>query len=291
MNNFKGVLLIVLSTFMFGSYGIWSRLIGNSFGSLFQGWTRGLILCILLLPILIFKKELVPIARKDWKWLIVFLIFTSITQAPVYYAFNHISIGLASLLFFTSTLVTMYFFGIFFLEEKLTKIKIVSLFLAIVGMCFIFSFSIGIFSLFAALMSIINGIGSGGEISSSKKLSGRYSVLYLSWLSWTVIMITNAPLSILIGEVQHLPSLTMPWFYQLCYTLVSLVGFWSVMAGLKDVQASVGGLIGLLEIVFSIALGFFIFNELLTFRIIVGGLLIIIAAALPNIFDLIKKQS
>ncbi|HLD02502.1 MAG TPA: EamA family transporter, partial [Candidatus Nanoarchaeia archaeon] len=200
----KGLLLIFLSSILFGSYGVWSRLIGDSFGDFFQGWTRGLILTIALLPILLWRKEIVPIAKKDFGWLAIFLIFTSLTQAPIFYAFNHMDIGSASLLFFVSMLLTMYVVGITFLGEKLTKIKVISFILAGIGMYTIFSFSLVAFTLLAAIMAIINGIASGGEVSFSKKLTGNYSPLYVSWLSWLIITITNLPFSLFFGETQHL---------------------------------------------------------------------------------------
>ena len=183
----------------------------------------------------------------------------------------------------------MYLFGIFFLGEKLTKVKAISFVLAAIGMYIVFSFSLVAFTLLAALMAIVNGIASGGEVSSSKKLSGDYSPLYLTWLSWLIILITNAPISLLLGEVQHLPSFEMAWLYQIGYVICSIFGFYLIIKGLKYVEASTGGIIGLLEIVFSISLGVIIFNEHLTSKVIIGALLIITAASLPNLQELFRK--
>ncbi len=286
MNSKKGIILIFISTIMFGSYGVWSRLMGDSFGAFYQGWTRALIIVILLLPILLWKKQIIPIARKDLGWFAIFLFFTSLTQAPLYYAFNHMDIGSATLLFFVSMLLTMSFVGIMFLGEKNTKIKIISFFLAAIGLYTIFSFSLVVFSLLAASLAIVNGIASGGEVSFSKKLSGNYSALYLTWTSWVVIVLTNAPISFLLGEVQHLPSLDIVWGYQIGYTIASILGFWLIIEGLKYTEASIGGLIGLLEIVFSVLFGIILFKEELTLRVLTGALLIIAAASLPHVWNL-----
>jgi len=72
--------------------------------------------------------------------------------------------------------------------------------------------------------------------------------------------------------------------------MVSLFGFWLIIAGLKHLEASTGGLLGLLEIVFSILFGIVIFGESLTGRLIVGGALIIIAAALPHLKEVYDKR-
>lgn len=287
----KGVIFILLSALCFGSYGVWSRLIGDSFGNFYQGWTRALIIAIILFPILLFNKQIMPIKKKDYGWLALFLLFTSLTQAPLFYAFNHMDIGSATLLFFVSMLLTMYLVGILFLGEKITKIKLISFLLALCGMYIVFSFSLVVFSFLAAILAVVNGIASGGEVSFSKKLTGDYSPLYVSWLSWIIILITNAPVSIMLGEIQHSPSFNLTWLFALGYAITSLFGFWLIIKGLKYVEAGIGGLIGLLEIVFSILFGIIIFSEKLSFKIILGGLLIIIAASLPPIQEIIKKHN
>jgi drug/metabolite transporter (DMT)-like permease len=287
----KGVFLILLSTLAFGSYGVWSKLIGANLGPFFQGWTRGLVLSIVLVPILLYKKELVPIKKKDWGWLAVFLVFTSFTQAPIFYAYTHMDIGSASLLFFSTILITMYVIGFAFLKEKVTKLKIISFLLALIGLYTIFSFSLERFAFLAALMAVVNGIASGGEVAFSKKLSSDYSPLYVTLTSWLVIIPTNGLLSVILGEKQILPGFQLFWLWQVAYIIVSLFGFWLVVEGLKHVEASIGGLMGLLEVVFSVAFGIIIFKESLTTRIIIGALFILAAASLPHVSTLLKKQS
>lgn len=279
----KGIILILIASLAFGSYGVWAKLMGSDFGSFYQGWTRALIIVVLVLPFLYYKKELVRIPKADWKWLGVFLLFTSGTQAPLFYAFNNMDIGTATLLFFVSMLLTMYVIGLLFLGEKLNKIKVISFVLAVFGLFITFSLSLTVFAVFAGAMAVLNGIASGGEVSFSKKLTGNYSALYVTWLSWIIILITNTPISILIGEVQHMPDFSMVWFWQICYTIASLIGFYAIIKGLEDVEASIGGLLGLLEVVFSIIFGILIFNEGLTTPVVIGGILILIAAALPHL--------
>jgi drug/metabolite transporter (DMT)-like permease len=286
----RGILLVLISALMFGSYGVWSKLIGDSFGPFYQGWTRGLILTLILIPILLYRKEIVTIEKKDRLWLGIFLLFTSATQAPIFYAFNHMDIGTASLLFFVSMLLTMYTIGFVFLGETLTWVKGISFVLATAGLCFTFSFSIVIFSFLAAGAAILNGFASGGEVAVSKKLSGDYSPLYLSWLSWVVIFISNGIISLLLGETQIFPSLDIVWLYQSGYVIASFFGFWAIIAGLKTIEASIGGLIGLLEILFSVGFGILIFHEAIHWQTVIGGILILLAASIPHLFDLKHKK-
>jgi drug/metabolite transporter (DMT)-like permease len=291
LSTIKGPIFVFLSAIIFGSYGTWSKLIGTSNGVFYPGWTRALLISIILFPILLLTKQIIPIQRKDWKWISMFLIFTTLTQAPLFYAFNHMDVGTATLLFFVTMLLTMYIVGFFFLQEKLTKIKIVSFLLACLGLYVTFSFSITAFSIFAALMAVVNGIASGGEVAFSKKITGSYSSLYVIWLSWIITTVTNCIISVLIGEMQVLPTLNIYWLYQGLYAIAGIIGFWLIIEGFKYVEASIGGLIGLLEIVFSILFGFLIFNEILTQKILIGGMCVVIAAALPYLTELnIRKN-
>ncbi len=75
------------------------------------------------------------------------------------------------------------------------------------------------------------------------------------------------------------------------YVIAGIVGFWAVIEGFKYVEASIGGLIGLLEIAFSIVFGLLLFHEGITIRSGVGALLVISAAALPHLSDLKEKNN
>ena len=285
-----GSLMVLFSAIFFGSYGVWSRLIGDDMGNFFQGWTRAVIILILIVPLALWRREIVKVPPQDRKWLLVFLAFTSMTQAPLFYAYNHMDIGTATLLFFVSMFLTMNFVGVCFFQEKINLAKGAAIFAAVIGMCLVFSFSLSSFVILAALMAMLNGIASGGEIAFSKKLSSNYSPLYLTLLSWVIILITNGIISIALGEAQLAPSFSMVWLWQLCYSIASLFAFWLVIEGFKRVDATVGSLIGLLEIVFGVTLGILIFSESLTTSIALGGLLIVVGAAIPHIHGFLRRD-
>lgn len=256
----------------------------------FQGWSRALIILVLLLPILFIRKEFPVIKKEDWKWFVVFLVFTSMTQAPLFYAFNHMHIGSAYLLFFVAMFFTINAVGFGFLGEQLTWIKVISSIFALVGTYFVFSFSLASFEWLGAVMALVGGVASGGEIAFSKKITDKYSSLYVVTLSWAIIFITNLLISLLIGEEQASLGLSMNWFWQFCYSIASLAGFWLVIAGFKYMDASIAALLCFLEIVFTMVFAFWIFHETVTPSIILGGALIIIGASLSHIIDIIKKS-
>ena len=142
MKKTYGIILILFSSLLFASYGVWAKLIGDGMDPFFQGWSRAVIISLALFPFLYYKKLIVPIKREHWKWFVVFLIFTAGTQAPLFYAFTPMDIGSATLLFFVSMLLTMYTVGFFFLGEQMSRVKLASFVLTCTGMYFIFSFSL-----------------------------------------------------------------------------------------------------------------------------------------------------
>ena len=70
------------------------------------------------------------------------------------------------------------------------------------------------------------------------------------------------------------------------YAISGLAGFWLIIEGLKHVDASIGSLIGLLEIPFSIFFGVLLFDDALTLPMIAGGIIIMAAAILPDSYAL-----
>ena len=286
----KGTILIILSSLFFASYGIWIRLINGGFDIFFQGWTRGLIIVIALLPFLVYKKYIVKIEKQDRPWFFLYLFASAFTTAPLFYAVTHMDIGAATLLFFVSMLLTMYTLGYVLYEEKINITKIICLMLAITGMFLVFSFSLEKFSLLAIFSAILNGVASGSEISLSKKLTGHYSAWYITWTSWVVIFVTSGLLSIFLHERIIAPSFSIIWLWHGLFTISSVLAFWMVVEGFKYVKPAVGGLLGLLEIVFSVSFGVYIFHENISIKLIIGCTLIILSAALPHIQEILKSK-
>lgn len=288
--NVRGLLFVLLSSVFFGSYGVWSRLIGEDFGVFFQGYTRAIIVILILIPIGLFSGSFKKVKKQDRIWFGVMVLFGMFTQAPIFYAYNHMDIGTAILLFYASMLVTMYIVGFTFLREKLNWVKAISLVLAIIGLLFTFNISLHRFAVLAALMAIANGIASGGEVAFTKKVSDGYSTIQISVYVWLGIVVSNVIVSLLIGEAQVSPALTAPWIYQIGYAISGLLAFYFIIEGLRLIESSIGGLAGLTEIIFGIAFGYFIFHELFTPTTLIGMILILAAAAAPHMKDLYSRK-
>lgn len=286
-----GYLMIFLSAIGFGSYGVWSKFIGEDFGVFYQGWVRSAIVLLILIPIAYYTKSFKPVTRKDMKWVLVPVLFGVATQAPLYYAFINMDIGTATLIFYSMYVITSYVVGKFFLGEKITGAKLASLILAFLGLFLIFGISLKYFTFLALFMAALNGIASGGEVATTKKTTHKFSSLQIGIYVWAGILVTHLPLSLLFGETQLVPGFNFVWLSMLAFALVGLGAFWLVIEGFKFVDASIGGLIGLIEIIAGIAFGIMLFGEKLTVYTILGGAIIILAAMLPDLITILKRRS
>lgn len=278
--------MILISAILFGSYGIWAKMLGTDFGVYYQGWTRSALVLLVLVPIMFITKSYKPIQKKDWKWIAISVLFGVFTQAPLYYAFNNASIGTVTLIFYAMFVITSYVVGRLFLREKITKVKIVAILLAVAGLFLTFGLSLASFSLGALLLAALNGIASGGEVSTTKKSTDHYSSLMISNAIWVGIFVTHLPMSLITHEKQWLPAFSMQWLAMLGYAAAGLVAFWLVVEGYKFVDAGIGSLIGLLEVVFGVLFGILFFHEHLSVTVITGALLIITAGLLPDAQEL-----
>ena len=236
----------------------------------------------ILLPIGFATKSFIRVKKRDIKWFAIVTLSGAATFAPYFYAFNHLAIGTATLLFYAALTITIYIVGKLFLKEKMTLVKLASLIIALVGLSLIFTISFGQGLLIPALAAIFAGSAGGCEVAFTKKISGSYSSVQITTILFLVSLVLHLPLSLLLGETQVIPNFTQPWFAQIGYALVQVGAFFFVVIGYNHLEASIAAILGLGEILVAVAIGILLFGEALTGSVILGGLLIIIAGILPN---------
>lgn len=286
----KGALFVALSAFFFGSYGVWARLSGAEIPTLYQVWMRCFVALAILVPAGIISKSFKHPKKKDLKNIAIYTLAGALTFTPYFYAFNHLGIGSATLLFYASFTITSYVLGIVFFREKMTLAKIASLLLALIGLGLIFNFSWQHNAVFAAFMGILAGSAGGVEVVFTKNVSHTYSPIQVSTMLWGVSFIIHLLLSLATLEPITVPTMSIPWLGVLGYGLASLAAFYLVSLGYKYIEPSVGGVVGLLEIIVGIAFGVLLFSEVITFSIGIGAIFILVSAALPNIAALKAKM-
>lgn len=287
-NKTVGTSYILISALFYGSYGVWSRLMVGSFGEFSQAWSRGLILLIVVLLLNWKMKFIKRIERSDWKWFLTIALAGGLNQAPYYMGFEHLTIGTATLLFYAALVVGGYILGKVFFAEKLTIDKISSLVIAIVGMVVIYGISLSPSQLVPASMTVLAGLMGASTVILPKKLVGNYHELQIMVGYFLMQVLFNYPMAQLMGDQLPTLELNAAWGGQLGYALAMMLANLAAIKGFSYLEPSIGSLLGLAEILFGIVLGVVLFGESLSSGVIVGGLLITLAAALPNLIDVFK---
>ena len=235
-------------------------------------------------------KSFRKIERDDIPKFAVFVFFCIGTQVPLYFAFNHAAIGAVQLVFYATFLIACYIVGKFYLGEQLTRYKLLSLILAFAGLVIVFGVASLAFAPLGLSLALLNGVNSGVETASSKKLTTKYPAVLVIFWGWVFTFLTHLPISLAIHEKQVPIHLDKAWLFLVIYSVVNALAFWISIAGFKHVDASIGGLIGLTEIIFSVIFGAVIFHEKLSVSIYFGGAIILLAATLPDLAALVENH-
>lgn len=289
-NQAKGIFYISISALAFGSYGVWSKLMGDSFGDWSQGWIRGLMIVMLLVPVGIWKKSFKKIEKKDVLWFFLFSL-GGLNQAPIYYAFHNLTIGTATVLFYAALVLAGYGVGFIVLKERVEKVKILSLLCSLIGIGILFDFSSTANSLLPMLSALLAGTLAGVEVTITKKISHKYSTIQILTSVFIMMVIGNILPSILLHDTVPSSTELLPWAAQTGYTASMIIAMYTVVKGFKYIEASIGSLVGLTEILFATLLGIVLFHEQLTSRYILASFLIVAAAAFPTLQQVMKLKT
>ncbi len=284
-----GSVLILISALMFGSYGLLSREIEN-YDIFYQTYLRCFVIALILFVLGYVRKDFKRIDKQDIRWFLVVCAFTVFSVAPIVYAFKYLTLGTASFLFYGSLTIFTYILGFGFFKEKITNVKAAGLILSTAGLILIFSGSFGAALLLPSLMALLNGVASSGEVVFSKKISNKYSTIQISFIVFVVIALTHFVLSLLLQENQDATLITQNFGNILLFAAASIIGMLTVIEGYKYVEPSIGAIIGLMEVVFSLLFGILVFHEATNGSAVLGGVLIIVSAALPNMVEVYRKR-
>ncbi|MDA1079837.1 MAG: DMT family transporter [bacterium] len=281
--------LIIASAVFFGTYGIWAKMMAGTFGAFNQAWIRAVLILLILVPVGLYLKRFKKIARIDWKWFAVVSLAGSFNQAPYFYGFEHLTVGTTTLLFYLSLTVGTFVIGKLFFNEYITKSKLGALALAAIGLFVIYQFTLADNQMLAAGSTLLSGFLSAIYMVFSKKISNTYSEIQILSVLFISMFLVNLPISFLRGEVLPNISIGSAWLGQFGYICAMLLANGLVISGFKKIEPSIGGLLGLFEIVFAAIFGVLLFGEVVTRSLLLGGSCILIAAGLPDIMYIAKK--
>lgn len=291
-NNLKGLFILLASAFFYASYGIFSKIIGGAFAPFTQAWTRGAITLLCFLAFAYHKKLLVKIKREDIKWYIIVGTIGSLAVAPTFYSLANLNLGTALFIQYAATVITSYIIGVLFLKEKLTKISLITLVLAFIGLALVYWGDIyfNANKLIPVLAAVISGAFFSIWFSFSKKISTKYSSVQINVYGYIFAVIINLLLALFVKEPFNNNFVSSAWLANIGYGIVGFAGSGLSVYGFKFIEAHKGSLVLLSEIIFGILFGLLLFGEVLNLTTTLGGILIVASISLPHAYNIISER-
>lgn len=287
-----GASLVVLSSFFYATYGIWTKLMGGFFGGYTASALRSLVVLIIIVPISLALKKFEPLKLKNnWKFVAGIIATSFFIWGPLYYAVINAGVGLAITVNYASLVIGLLFFGWLIVGEKFTRVKWLSASIGLVGLALVFlpSSGDGSFVLLPLAAAVLSGLSIALMSVFIKLVS--YNAMQTTVISWTASVFANATMALLFKEVIPAIGFKIQWMYLLVFSVASVIASLSLNRGIKLIEAGTAGILGLLEIVFAIIFGVVLFNEQPTVVSMAGVVLIILSAAIPYIRQIDKIRT
>ncbi|CAK7071053.1 MAG: hypothetical protein EUB_00806 [Eubacterium sp.] len=187
-------------------------------------------------------------------------------------SFNFLPMGLATMLYFTYPLFVLVIMTILF-KEKLTRVKAVSLSLAILGIFCLMNFSLELFNL-GSMLAIGSGLAYaiylvGIQKSSVKSLDNLVIVFYLSGFSCIFFFMQG----LLAGTPQFLAVDVPQLLMGTCIGAVTVFVLGAIAYSIKCIGSTKTSLIISFEAVVSLILGILIFGDPYNMNTWIGSIL------------------
>lgn len=285
MNKTKGITCAVLAAFIYGFTPILGKLSyaegSNSFSLTFY---RSLLTLPMLFVILKANKIPLSVTKIELKNLTILGVLGPVlTALTLYGAYNYISVGMTTTIHYIYPVLVASACVILF-KEKLNKEKLTALILSTIGILLFFE---GDFSgsILGIIIALISGITYASFIVFMDK-SGINTMFpfkisfYLCIVSTILLFIFGIITSKLVFSMSILG-----WFYTILVAIfVSVLANTLMAVAIKNTGSTITAIVGMFEPITSVILGVIFLNEILSFKNIVGCILILIAVLILTLF-------
>jgi drug/metabolite transporter (DMT)-like permease len=282
----SGFLFMIAAVFFWGgSASLGKYLIITRFDTLIIAQTRTTLAFFLLaLFFLVRNRSVFRVRGSDiWKLAALGIVGVAVTNYTYYFTVKEASVASAILIQYTAPVWVVIYSGFIARSEKIDRGTVAALVLGLIG-CHLAvtggSWHMIALKGWAAVTGPISAFTYAYEIVGTKELLKRYSV-------WTLLVYTfgfaalfwifiNPPAQILAKNYT-----VVDWGYLWTFAVVSiLIPHTAFACGLKLLDASAAGVIGILEPVFAIIIAFFSLGETLGIVQSLGAILVVGAVGL-----------
>ena len=292
MRQALGFVFVLLAGVGFGFLGIFGRLAFQSGLTVGELLTYRFIIATLLLLIglLVFKPRLILLSKKSLVMSVLLGLFGYAVFSTLYFkSIEGISVALAALLLFTFPLF-VNLGAHFILKERMSKLQVLSLCLACVGLAILLWGPIVVNSLEAVLFAVTAAV----TYSAYVLISGHYQK-DVHPLSSSFYVITSAAAALLVFHQPSLPKFfTLSSSQQLLILGIAIVSTIApltlFLAGLQRLSSAKASVVVMVEPVVAAIAAWFILDEKLTTTQLAGAVLVVVALVINALSPTGKKR-
>ncbi|MBG0769775.1 DMT family transporter [Methanococcus maripaludis] len=285
MNKVKGTAYTIYSSVAFGIMPFLTKFAydggANAVTTLmFRFLIAGLILYVFLK----FKKISLKISGHNFVEILFYGAFLyALNTVFLYEAYNYIPTGIATTLHFIYPVtVTLLMISIF--KENLGINKVLALIFSFLGMYCLLGGNCTGFDIYGVLLAAGSGLVYAGYIVSAgkckySKIDSYVTIFYLSILSSVLLFIYGLFTNTLTLNMAFSSYASIGLISIFC-TVLALIAF---LEGIKLIGPSNTAILSTLEPIVSIILGILLLNEVLSFKIGLGSVLVLISVIIVTI--------
>lgn len=279
----KGFAALLLSGFLFSVFGILVRTLGEVFTDYGQVFARMVFVVILLIPILLFKKENIIISKNYIGKILLFSFLVLISIVFFTISVGQLKVSSAVFLLYSGNILASIVIGKLFFKENLDRMKIIAFAFCILGISAFSGNWTSEFLLLPILLAVFSGVFEAGTHALRKSLKdlSRNTVLFYQYaigaafsfvFSFTFSQgITNTTVD--------LKSLAIVILFAVLLLVVGNL----LLYGFKNFDLNIGVIVLSSELLFSIIASALLLNEIPSLNEIIGALFIFIAVVIVNV--------
>ena len=286
----KGVILAIISAICYGM---------NPLGALFlyeEGlnvnsviFYRFIFASILLAIFMLIKKDSFYLKFKEIILLALLGLLFGISAISLFNSFLHMDAGLASTVLFIYPIFVAIIMALFF-KEKNSIITILSIIFAFLGVVLLYESDGANVSNFGIFLVIVSSLCYAIYIVIINQYL-KLSVLKVTFYSMLFCTITILIHSFFDSSLNIMPLINFNmWFYTLFLALVpTIISLLFLIKAIQLIGSTSASILGALEPLTAVLIGVYVFNEKITFWLVIGIVFILFGVILIVLKDYIDK--
>lgn len=282
--QYKGIFYIILSAFCFSLMDMFVRMSGD-LPSIQKSFFRNIVAAVFGCILVLKEKDSFQWKKGSGKYLILRSLFGTLGILCNFYAIDHLALADASMLNKMSPFFVVIF-SFLFLKEKVTAAQILLVMGAFGGSLFVVKPTVSNLDLIPSLIGLLGGLGAGAAYTMVRKLGtvgikGPFIVFFFSTFSCVITL----PWLIFDYHAMTLWQVLVLLLAGLC----AAGGQFAITAAYCYAPASEISIYDYTKVIFSMILGFVVFQQIPDFYSWVGYIIICLMAIFMFFYN--KRRS